>query len=238
MIPKKIHYCWFGGKPLPNDVKKCIESWKKYAPDYEIIEWNESNFDVSAHPFMKSAYEAKAWAFVSDYARLKVVYENGGIYFDTDVELVKNPDFLLDCNCYIGTQQNGMYCTTGLGFGAEKHSEVVQAMLQKYDDVVFSDEAKAKFACPFLNNEVVKAYGYSTMPEVWSSEKLTVYPAKYFDPYPSGNGQDLFCKDTVSIHHYSASWGNPKHRMKRKLVRLVGEKNMLALKRIIGGIHG
>ena len=89
MIPKVIHYCWFGGKPIPNDVKKCINSWKKKCGDYEIKCWNESNFDVNAHPFTKAAYEAKAWAFVSDYARLKVVYDHGGIYLDTDVELLK-----------------------------------------------------------------------------------------------------------------------------------------------------
>ncbi len=90
MIPKMIHYCWFGGKPLPKDVLDCIKTWKKYCPDYEIKRWDESNFDVNSHPFMKAAYEAKAWAFVSDYARLKVVYDNGGIYLDTDVELLKN----------------------------------------------------------------------------------------------------------------------------------------------------
>ena len=120
MIPKIIHYCWFGGNPLPMDVKKCIESWKEKCPDYEIKCWDESNFDVNAHPFTKAAYEAKAWAFVSDYARLRVVYDNGGIYLDTDVELLKNIDFLLPYEGYIGVQQAGCYCTTGLGFGAIK----------------------------------------------------------------------------------------------------------------------
>ena len=105
MIPKKIHYCWFGKNPLPADVKKCIESWKKYCPDYEIIEWNESNFDITQNPFMKAAYENKAWAFVSDYARLKVVYDNGGIYLDTDVELLKSLDSLLENPCYLAIQQ-------------------------------------------------------------------------------------------------------------------------------------
>ena len=95
MIPKVIHYCWFGGKPLPKDVLDCIASWKKYCPEYEIRQWNETNFDLDCHPFVRSAYNAKAWAFVSDYARLKIVFDNGGIYFDTDVELLKNIDFLL-----------------------------------------------------------------------------------------------------------------------------------------------
>lgn len=120
MIPKMIHYCWFGGKPLPKDVLDCIKTWEKYCPDYEIKRWDESNFDVNSHPFMKAAYEAKAWAFVSDYARLKVVYDNGGIYLDTDVELLKKPDFLLENQCYIGIQQPESLCTTGLWFWCPK----------------------------------------------------------------------------------------------------------------------
>ena len=142
MIPKIIHYCWFGGNPLPTDVKRCIESWKKMCPDYEIKRWDESNFDVNAHPFTKAAYEAKAWAFVSDYARLKVVCDNGGIYLDTDVELLKNLDSLREYQCYIGVQQAGHLCTTGLGFGATKSNPVVQQMLRKYDEIVFSEERK------------------------------------------------------------------------------------------------
>lgn len=142
MIPKKIHYCWFGRKSLPIDVKRCIKSWKRYAIDYEIIEWNESNFDINCNLFVKTAYEAGAWAFVSDYARLKIIYDNGGIYFDTDVELLKSPDFLLKNQCYIGVQQDGKLCTTGLGFGAVKSSSVVEDMIKKYNNIVFSLEDK------------------------------------------------------------------------------------------------
>ena len=164
MIPKIIHYCWFGGNPLPTDVKQCIESWKKMCPDYEIKRWDESNFDVNAHPFTKAAYEAKAWAFVSDYARLKVVCDNGGIYLDTDVELLKNLDSLREYQCYIGVQQAGHLCTTGLGFGATKSNPVVQQMLRKYDKIVFSEERKAEFACPYLNNAVLEELGYILQP--------------------------------------------------------------------------
>lgn len=238
MIPKVIHYCWFGGNPLPKDVKKCIKSWKKYAPDYEIIEWNECNFDINCHPFVKTAYEAKAWAFVSDFARLKVIYDNGGIYFDTDVELVKNPDFLLENQCYIGVQQYGHLCTTGLGFGAVKSSPVVLKMMKQYDNITYSDEIKTKIACPFLNDEIMKAYRYEPTLEVWSTDELTVFPERFFDPYPSGAGENLYCNDTVSIHHYSASWGNKKHRFKRKIARLLGEQNVLAIKKFLGKLCG
>ena len=94
MIPKMIHYCWFGGNPLPDEVKKYMETWKKYCPDYEIKEWNERNFDVNQNQYCSEAYEAKKWAFVSDYARLKILYEHGGIYMDTDVEVCKPLDHL------------------------------------------------------------------------------------------------------------------------------------------------
>lgn len=233
MIPKVIHYCWFGGKPLPSSVKKCIKSWKKYCPDYEIKQWNESNFDVNCHPFVQSAYKEKAWAFVSDYARLKVVYENGGIYFDTDVELLKSPDQLLENECYIGVQQDGRFCTTGLGFGAVRHSSVVGEMLRQYDGLVYSPEKKASLACPYLNARVFEALGYRYSEEIRQCEGVTVYPSRYFDPIAPGNTKNLLCADTVSIHHYSASWTNPRQRLKRKLIILIGEERMHRLKKLI-----
>ena len=101
-IPKVIHYCWFGGNPLPKSAKKCIDSWKKYCPDYKIIRWDESNFDINCTPYCEKLYNEKRWAFLSDYARLKIIYENGGIYFDTDVELVKPLDDLLHNQCFMG----------------------------------------------------------------------------------------------------------------------------------------
>ena len=125
MIPKIIHYCWFGGKPLPPEVRRCIRSWQRVCPDYEIRRWDETNFDVTAHPFMKAAYEAGAWAFVSDIARLMVVHAHGGIYLDTDVELLRRPDGLLDNGCYVGTQQADGQIATGLGFGAEARDPAV-----------------------------------------------------------------------------------------------------------------
>lgn len=238
MIPKVIHYCWFGGKPIPNDVKKCINSWKKKCPDYEIKCWNESNFDVNAHPFTKAAYEAKAWAFVSDYARLKVVYDHGGIYLDTDVELLKNLDFLLKYDFYIGIQQVGHLCMTGLGFGAQKFNSIVLEMLNKYDSVNFSIDNKNQIACPYLNNEVIKQLGY-----IYDSEKCTriknnlILPEKYMDPIAPGEGlENLKCKDTISIHHYSASWMGSRIKIKRKIIRKIGQENVSIMKHIFSEI--
>mgnify|MGYP001780597132 FL=1 len=124
MIPKKIHYCWFGRGIKPELARKCIQSWEKYCPDYEIIEWNEDNFDINQYPYLRWCYENRKWAFLSDFARLLVVYQNGGIYFDTDVELIRTPDELLMCNAFYGFE-NDENIATGLGFGAEPQNKTV-----------------------------------------------------------------------------------------------------------------
>ena len=134
MIPKVIHYCWFGGKKIPLEFRRYMKSWRKFCPDYEIREWNESNFDVFAHPFTKSAYEAKAWAFVSDYARLKVVYEHGGIYLDTDVELLKSFDELLMEQGFAGMERPGVVAL-GLGFGAEPKHPLIKEFMEYYENL-------------------------------------------------------------------------------------------------------
>ena len=235
MIPKVIHYCWFGGKPIPNDVKKCINSWKKKCPDYEIKCWNESNFDVNAHPFTKAAYEAKAWAFVSDYARLKVVYDHGGIYLDTDVELLKNLDFLLKYDFYIGIQQVGHLCNTGLGYGAVKSNNTVQEMLKKYDSVNFNINNKNQIACPYLNDEVVKQLGYTSDSEnCVQIENNLILPEKYMDPVAPGEElKNLKGKDTISVHHYSASWMGKRVKIKRKIIRMIGQERINKIKEIM-----
>ena len=233
MIPKVIHYCWFGGNPRPANTKKYIESWKKYCPDYEIKEWNESNFDVFSHPFMKAAYEAKAWAFVSDYARLKIIYDNGGVYLDTDVELLKNIDFLLENNFFIGTTQVGQFCTTGLGFGAEKHNTTVERMMDEYNHLVFDNEKKRSFACPALNDRVLVEIGHEIKDEIEILNGcICILPARYMDPISPGDSKNLLCSDTVSIHHYSASWESKVQVLKRRVCILIGQKNINKLKNV------
>lgn len=234
MIPKIIHYCWFGGKSLPSDVKACIESWKKYCTDYKIVQWNENNFDISCHPFVKKAYDSKAWAFVSDYARLRVVYENGGIYLDTDVELLKSLDFLLENECYIGIQQAEFLCATGLGFGAQIHNPVVHEMLKKYDEIEFDLENKEKFACPWLNNDVIARFGNIDFDRINYLDGVTVYPPRFFDPLSAGRSKNLMCEETVSIHHYSASWTNGANRFKRKLIRMFGQERFFYIAKFLG----
>ena len=234
MIPKVIHYCWFGGKAIPPNLKKYIRSWSKFCPDYEIKLWSEKNFDIESHPFMKAAYDTKAWAFVSDYARLKIIYEEGGVYLDTDVELLKPLDELLENECYIGIEQNGNRCNTGLGFGAEIHSPVVKKMLDAYDHIIFNSNSKLDLECPKLNTQVIESLGKISLDEVTHLKGVTVYPAKFMDPLSTGKTENLLCVDSFSIHHYCASWTNGKEQFKRKIVTLLGDENYFKLKKLLG----
>ena len=160
-IPRTIHYCWFGRNPLPKLAQKCIKSWKKYCPDYEIIQWNEDNYDLSAAPlYVRQAYEAKKWAFVTDYVRLQVVYEHGGIYLDTDVELIKKLDPLLQYDAYFGFE-DGKHIATGLGFGAVKGAPILRELMEDYHDIPFilPDGGYDTKTCPVRNTEVFLRHG-------------------------------------------------------------------------------
>lgn len=233
MIPKIIHYCWFGKNPLPHDVKKCIESWKKYCPEYEIKCWTEENYDIQKNQFLLEAYKNRAWAFVSDYARLDIIYTNGGIYLDTDVELIKSLDFLLNEQCYLGIQQKDNYINTGLGFGAEKDNKVIGILLSAYDELVFDKSILNQLSCPILNTESLEKFGYIKENKYQTILNASIFPSIYFDPYASGTSQSLMCDKTVSIHHYSASWTKSSQRFKRKLVRIIGTKNINKIKNIL-----
>ena len=148
MIPKKIHYCWFGENEKPLLVIECIKSWQKYCPDYEIMEWNSKNYDVHKNKYMEQAYQAKRWGFVSDYARLDIIYQYGGIYLDTDVELIRSLDDLLETDGYIGFEKkvdeecDEVYVNTGQGFGASAFHPVVKAMMDIYKEIDFVEQEK------------------------------------------------------------------------------------------------
>lgn len=233
MIPKVINYCWFGRNELPDDAKECIETWKKYCPDYEIKEWNESNFDIDSCKFVRQAYDNKAWAFVSDYARLKVIYENGGIYLDTDVELLKNIDFLLDTPFFACISQIESLCNTGLGYGAEASNPVVKKMMSIYEKMDFDPKRKGQLACPYINDSVVKSFGYVLSAEVENVNGMTILPPRYMDPILPENGENLLCNDTISIHHYSASWTSKGSRIRRKILNAIGRERVNKLKKIL-----
>ena len=182
-IPKIIHYCWFGGGTISPENRKCMESWEKYCPDYKIIEWNEQNFEISKNRYVQQAYEAKKYAFVSDYARLAVVYEHGGIYLDTDVELVRPLDELLELPGFMGFQTNNEVAT-GLGFGARKGNLVVQALLRDYDalDFLKADGSADLTPCPERNTRVLQALGVRKDGTRQSIAEMEIFPAEYFCP--------------------------------------------------------
>lgn len=136
MIPKVIHYCWFGRNKKSELIEKCIASWYEYCPDYKIIEWNEDNFDINCIPYVRDAYADKKWAFVSDYARLDIIYRTGGVYLDTDVLLHKSLDDLLGYNCWLASD-DVRYLATGLGFGAAAHHPVIGAAMNAYNDYIY-----------------------------------------------------------------------------------------------------
>lgn len=205
-IPKVINYCWFGRGEKTELMKKCIASWKVYCPDYQIIEWNEDNFDPKFCPYTAKAYKKKRWGFLSDVARLKVVYENGGIYLDTDVELKNSIDELLDNGAWFGygteTEIN-----TGCGFGAEKGNWMVKKLLENYES--FSKYKRfAKFkpfeACTTLDTEVFK---------------------KYFKNYAANKNVRQKYRDVLIInniwhyvtHYYTSTWMNTRQKLTVKI---------------------
>ena len=215
MIPKIIHYCWFGGNPLPDSAKKCIASWKKYCPDYEIIEWNEDNFDISSCPlYVRQAYGAKKWAFVTDYVRLKVVYDNGGIYMDTDVELIKNLDSLLKYKAYFGFE-DGKHIATGLGFGAKKEHYILAELMYDYNEMPFllEDGTFNRTTCPVINTNVFLKHGLIQNDQKQIlDENILILPSIYLCPISYWDGKRRYSLETFSIHWFNASWQTESER--------------------------
>ena len=229
MIPKKIHYCWFGGAPLTTMAKKCIQSWKKYCPDYDIIEWNESNYDIAKNQYMKEAYDSKKWGFVPDYARLDIIYKYGGIYLDTDVELVKPLDELLKNFAYVGCERSGIVAL-GLGFGAEKGNDLIYKMLCQYNELHFLNENGTPnlIPAPVHQTSLLKNYGLVESENIQEILGVRVYPKEYFNPYDFDSGKISLSKNTYSIHHYAASWTTTTNKINTVLYhilyRLFGKK--------------
>ncbi|MBN1043577.1 glycosyl transferase [Clostridium botulinum] len=243
MIPKKIHYCWFGKNKIPEFNKKCIESWKEYCPDYEIIEWNEDNFDISCNQYVKEAYEAKKYAFVTDYVRLYAIYHHGGVYMDTDVEVLKCLDKFLRHGAFTGCENNE-FCVTGT-MGAEKGNVWIKQLLNQYKE--------KKFILP--NGKI------NIMPNTETITKLTseqyswvcenkyqilkdgvhIYPHDFFCAKDWRTGTITITENTYTVHNFSASWITEKERKttKRKkfikdiIIKFIGRNKFEKLKMII-----
>lgn len=232
MVQKIIHYCWFGGNELPNDAKRCIESWKKYCPDYEIIRWDESNFNIKICDYVSEAYSMKKWAFVSDYARFWILYNFGGVYLDTDVELVASIDDILENGPFMGCENDysifdGSFdesyaINSGLGLGLEKSMPIIKELLEDYNSSKF---IKSDGSCD-LDYTVVKRvtklmmkYGYKNKLNVIQNiSGITIYTKDYFCPLDYRTGQLVFTNNTRSIHHYTESWVNDRQKKINKLL--------------------
>lgn len=247
-IPKVIHYCWFGGNPLPKSAKKCIRSWKKYCPDYEIIRWDESNFDVNCNAYCKFCYENKKWAFLTDYIRLKVVYDNGGVYLDTDVELIKSLDDLIKNGAYMGFQDN-REIATGLGFAAPKYHKFIGENMRYYEDLANFTSLRA---CPIITTELLAPYGLKENDgSIQKVAEMNIFPTEYLCPKNMYSGLLEKTENTYSIHHFDASWfekawkKNQLKRWRREkiryivhlpnkiLMKILGEKNYAKLKALL-----
>ena len=226
MIPKIIHYCWFGYGEKPKLAKKCIDSWKRFCPDYKIIEWNENNFGVNMNAYTKMCYEQKKYAFLSDYVRLIVVNEHGGIYFDTDVEVVKSFDDLLTKKMFIGFETD-KYINTGQGFGAEANTDILKQMITEYEVVL--DGNGSIIGCPILNTKALVKYGMCTNGKKQNINGISVYPIDFFNPYDDSTGILHKTQNTYSIHWYGKSWMSKKsvirNRVSRVLHRISGKKS-------------
>ena len=218
MIPKKIHYCWFGRGEKPKLARKCIESWKKFCPEYEIIEWNEDNFDINTNAYTKMCYEQKKYAFLSDYVRLLVLYEHGGIYFDTDVEAVKSFDDLLFHKAFFGFETKE-YVNTGHGFGAEAGARIVKALIDEYIPII--DGKHGTVGCPVMNTRTMTKNGFIMNGQTQEKNEIAVFAKEYFNPFNDNTGVLKKTGNTYSIHWYGKSWMDKNVIVKNKLTRVI-----------------
>ncbi|WP_455665411.1 glycosyltransferase family 32 protein [Phocaeicola sp.] len=234
MIPKIIHYCWFGRNPLPPLAVKCIESWKKYFPDYEIKEWNEDNFNINIIPYTKEAYERKKYAFVSDYARFWILYHYGGLYFDTDVEVIKPMGGIIAKGSFMGCETDmnksgaiALAVAPGLGLGAYPALGLYSELLQLYAGLHFIKESgrlNLKTVVDYTT-EVLCSHGLKNISEIQYVAGVWVYPKEYFCPIDYVTKRKSITNNTCSIHHYAASWVTPWQVLKDRVKRIIGYRN-------------
>lgn len=213
MVPKIIHYCWFGGSPLPELAVKCIDSWKKYFPDYKIRKWDESNFDINCCAYVREAYEAGKWAFVSDYARFWILYHEGGIYFDIDVEVLQPFGDILEEGAFMGCESFD-HVNPGLGLGAIPGLGVYREMLEIYERKHFiTEDGKLDLTTVVVYiTDLLRKKGFQGDGRIECIDGVRIYPTEYFCPLKYDTGETEITKQTHSIHYYNASWLTDEER--------------------------
>ena len=215
MIPKIIHYCWFGKNPIPEQYKKYIKSWYNHMPDFDIKEWNESNYDVNCIPFSEEAYRVGKYAYVSDYARLKILYENGGIYLDTDVEMIRPLYNIISDGGYMGFEKNTnvkegelLNVALGLGFAVEPNNSIIREIMEYYENHHFinSEGYIEQITIVKITSDILKRRGLKYSDRPIKIGKITIYPWDYFCPLEFLSNKIEITENTYTIHHYSATW--------------------------------
>ena len=245
-IPKVIHYCWFGGKPLPKMALKCIESWEKYLPDYEIRRWDESNFDVNIVPYTKQAYEAKKYAFVSDYARFWILYNYGGLYFDTDVEVIRSLDDIIATGPFMGCQNKfdstksaiDLEINPGLGLGTYSAHPTYKEILKLYSTLSFFNEDKTlnfKNVVQYVT-ELLISHGLINSSAIQLINGIYIYPWDYFCPMSPTLVLDI-TSNTRTIHLFTATWESRLVRTRKWIKRRLGYKMIKYLQPLINYAH-
>lgn len=233
MESKIIHYCWFGRNPLPSTARRCIESWKKYFPDYDIKEWNEDNFDVNIIPYTKEAYSVKKYAFVSDYARFWILYNYGGLYFDTDVEVIRKMDHIIAKGPFMGFEQPseelkkenmGYKVAPGLGLGVNPGLGLYKELLDYYKTLHFLniDGTPNPVTIVKHTTDILMKKGLKPNNELQFVDGVWIYPWDVFCPQSFYTKKNYISKNTVSIHLYCDSWNNSYNKFKKNIIRLIG----------------
>ena len=234
-IPKVIHYFWVGGTKKPKSVLACLDSWKKHYPDFEIIEWNENNYDFSKNKYMQQAYDSKKWGFVPDYARLDVIYEYGGFYFDTDVEVIARNEKLLSLEAFIGFENTGdgkLFVNCGQGFGAMPGNEIIKKARDMYDDICFinTDGSLNLVPSPNYTTEILVQNGLQLINKDQKLNGITVFASDVFCPKNFRTGKVHKTSRTLSIHHFVASWMDDEIkrnlRHQQRISTIVGRRNV------------
>ncbi|MBP3308781.1 MAG: glycosyl transferase [Clostridia bacterium] len=223
MIPKKLHACWFGGKPIPDDAQKYLESWKRFCPDYEIIIWNEENFDVNSNTYVKEAYQSKKFAFVTDYVRLKVLYEYGGIYMDTDVEVLKPLDDLLKYPAFSGFEGPNRIPTGTMG--AEPNNRWIKMLLDYYDDrhfVLPDGNLDLTTNVKTITDITVSNYPIVLNNTFQSFEDFVMFPFDYLCAKDLVDGKVKTSDNTYTIHHFAGSWTSRKEKFVKWMISTFG----------------
>ena len=237
-IPKIIHYCWFGENEKPNIVKRCIQSWKNILDGYEIIEWNENNFDIKSLSYVHEAYKNRKYAFVSDYVRLCVLDKYGGIYLDTDIEVFKKFDDLLEYSLFAGFEEGNLIATSVIG--AEQSNYLIKKYLNEYNNYNFYNTDGSMNLTPnvrrFTELLVEKGLSLDNSKQVLKGN-MCILPIEYLSPYDYINCIYKVSKYSYCVHHFYVSWMPLSVRVKRKIkkyiVKIIGKKNLIMLRSIL-----